>query len=982
MVLAFWAFATVAGVTLADQANDRLQGTDLRIPGTESDRAAALTERQFGSTISIAVLLKGEPGLLLKRGPSIARRLGKIEGVSVLSPWASGGERTLREPAGQALLTLQVARPFDEIANQTAPAVERLLDQAVDPPLTYEMTGLAPLVRALNNATLDAVRQGELIALPVLLILLLLIFRSPLAALVPAACGLVVTTLGTAVLGMIGGATQIDALALSVVTMIGLALGVDYSLLIVSRFREELARGASVGEAIEEAVARAGRTVLFAGAALVIGMLGPFFVAPGGLLVSATLGVIVATVLAVMVALLMIPAALGVLGTGVNKWQIGAGTRDNFWLRFSRRALARPGVAALVVTLPLLALSASALALDTGPPNVKNLPPDDNARKSYEAFERSRGAGWSTPYEITFSSPGPITTTKRLKELKRFQRKVSKTPGVEAVLGPAALLDRAELLRRQSDTSQATSQLRKLSKGLRRAGDGTSALLAGIGAAAGGSSQLASGAQSATPQTQMLADGSRRIADGSRRARDGSAQIDRAAAKLGSMLLGLDSSAESGLVNPLDRAQTNVQEALRRLSSASPAASEDPAVQRARAEIQAALAELATLDTNIGSHVGELSLSTAASRELSRATGSLSGGLDELAAGTRQAAGGASALAQAFPQLNSGLGALSLGLAGAFTGTGQLSEGVMRLSQGIDRAKRTNSRRLAELRRAGISVDQAAGSGYFVLAGVEGAKRETQTNISFALNTSNGGNTARVMVVPTAGAFDPKGGELTPVLQRATRDAARKMDATGLVGGPAVLLSDFDNETTSAVPWVILALVVLTFLVLQVAFRSVVLALIAVLLNLLTVGAAVGVMMLLFQADSPPLGGPGYLDAIALSGIVGIIFGLSIDYEVFLISRMLEGRALTGTTEGAIAYGLEKTTRIITGAALIMVGVFLAFALAPVANIRQFGVGLTVAVILDATVVRLVLLPAMIRLVGERAWPKINQAKTRPAPEV
>ena len=115
------------------------------------------------------------------------------------------------------------------------------------------------------------------------------------------------------------------------------------------------------------------------------------------------------------------------------------------------------------------------------------------------------------------------------------------------------------------------------------------------------------------------------------------------------------------------------------------------------------------------------------------------------------------------------------------------------------------------------------------------------------------------------------------------------------------------------------------------------LAFCAVILNLVTVGAAVGVLIICFQSDPPLLGGPGYLDAIALSGLFAIIFGLSIDYEVFLISRLLEGRAITGTTEGAIRYSLEKTATIITGAAFIMAAVFLAFAVSPVTNTRQFG---------------------------------------------
>ena len=253
-------------------------------------------------------------------------------------------------------------------------------------------------------------------------------------------------------------------------------------------------------------------------------------------------------------------------------------------------------------------------------------------------------------------------------------------------------------------------------------------------------------------------------------------------------------------------------------------------------------------------------------------------------------------------------------------------------------------------------MNRAAASGYFVLAGIEGSQPQTQTNVAFATNASNGGNAARVIVVPQRGPFDPKSSALASALERDTRAASRDLGATGIVGGPAVLLHDFDKETTARFPFLVLVLVLVTFIVLVIVFRSPVLAFIAVLLNLVTVGAAVGVLIICFQTEPPLLGGPGYLDAIALSGIFAIIFGLSIDYEVFLISRLLEGRALTGTTDGAIAYGL------------IMAGVFLAFAISPVTNTRQFGIGLTVAVLLDATVVRLILLPALIRLFGERTW--------------
>jgi RND superfamily putative drug exporter len=315
-----------------------------------------------------------------------------------------------------------------------------------------------------------------------------------------------------------------------------------------------------------------------------------------------------------------------------------------------------------------------------------------------------------------------------------------------------------------------------------------------------------------------------------------------------------------------------------------------------------------------------------------------------------------------------GARALSSGLDDAVTGSNRLGRGLERLLDGVVAVRQANARDTRSLQRQGTNIRRASTSGYFVLAGVEGAQPATQANVGFAINTPRGGNTARVIVVPNGGAFDEKTQALRSTLEHTADDSARRMGAEAIVGGPAVLLDDFDKSTSARFPWLVAVLVIVTFLVLLVLFRAPVLALCAVLLNLVTVGAAVGVLILGFQTDPPPLGGPGYLDAIALSGIFAIIFGLSIDYEVFLISRLVEGRAITGTTEGAIRYSLEKTATIITGAAAVMAFVFLAFAVSPVANTRQFGIGLTVAVVLDATVVRLILLPALIRLFGERTW--------------
>jgi RND superfamily putative drug exporter len=1016
-VLGCWAVLFVVALAAGPSARRHLHQTNLQIPGTSAARAAALSDRQFGGPVAMAILLKGPPALVERRGPQIVADLQRIRGVRVLSPWALGGSRVLREPAGQALLTVQVRRPFQTIINETTPAVERVLARDVRPPMSDEVSGLSPLVRAINQASLHALDQGELIALPILFVMLLLIFRSPLAALVPALSGLLVTRIGTALMGVIAHKVEVDALALNMVAMIGLALGVDYSLLIVSRFREELANGRSVPDAIEEVTARAGRTVVFAGSALSLGMLGALLIAPGALLVSSTIGLIVATVMAVLVALFAMPAGLAALGTSVDRWQLGTAALTSPWVRIAERALRRPGVAAFFTLLPLLVLAGPAVALSTGPPNVANLPPHDAARRSFEAFQRDRGAGWAAPFEVDFKTDGPITTNARLAALGRFQDRASRLPGVDAVVGPASLADRAAVLRRV--TRQALGGARALAqfeRALRTADGGTAALRDGLAAAAAGSGllvqglgqtasgtgQLSRGVHQAAPQTQLLAKGvaatgkgSQQITRGLQRVLPGVARLQRNLDTLQQSLTQQDRTAASQLLNPVDSVQSHVQEALRQLGQASPAAAADPAVQRAKQEITSALLKLGDISANLSSFKTTLDANAIAARalfrgvkQLAKALGQLadgsaklvagigktSAGASQLASGVRQLDGGAAQLDAAVRTLLDGQGgsggarALASGLDTAVGATSQLGQGVQRILGGVVRVRQGAERQQARLRASGTDVNAAVDSGYFVLAAVQGSQPQTQTNLSFASNTASGGDTARVIVIPRRGPFDARSSVLAAKLQREAARSGRELRAEALVGGPAILLRDFNSATKARFPWLVLMLVAVTFLVLLIVFRSPVLALCAVILNLVTVGAAVGVLVICFQGSHPLLGGPGYLDAISLSGIAAIIFGLSIDYEVFLIARLVEGRELTGTTAGAIHYGLEKTATIITGAAFIMAAVFLAFAASAVTNTRQFGIGLTVAVLIDATLVRLILLPALIRLFGERTW--------------
>jgi RND superfamily putative drug exporter len=254
-------------------------------------------------------------------------------------------------------------------------------------------------------------------------------------------------------------------------------------------------------------------------------------------------------------------------------------------------------------------------------------------------------------------------------------------------------------------------------------------------------------------------------------------------------------------------------------------------------------------------------------------------------------------------------------------------------------------------------------SGYFLLAALESGN-----DAPMGVNVDRGGQGARIVIVPRYAASDPRTTALYERLRTISDELGTAMQADSAVGGPAAMIADYNAVAGSRLPIIVIVLTLVTALLLGVLLRSIAVPIIGVVLNLLAVGATLGLMALLFQGDNPLLGGPGELDAIAITAIFGVIFALSIDYQVFILSRVREEWLRTGDEERALEVGLSRTARVVTGAALSMLGVFIAFGLADVASLRQFGVGLAIAIIIDATLVRLVMLPAALLVAGEWTW--------------
>jgi len=917
--------------------------------------------------------------------------------------------------------------------------VQKLVQKATSAPVQATVTGLPLLTRDGTRTSLAAVHRAELIALPLLLFALMFVFRSLLAAAIPAAFGAATIASSTGLLALLAAYVRFDAFALAICCMVGLALAVDYSLLLVSRVREELAEqhGGDIRAAVARAVAPTTRTVAAAAAAIVVAMTVAAAMSPGTALLAAALGVSVVALLSAATAMLAVPAMLVLVGDRLDRRAPATAAESGASARLARAAARRPALGVLAALL-LLAASVPVLGLQTAAPAAQSLPSGSTARAQYESVSKAMGPGWTEPFEIVaVTRRGAVTTAGRLAELERVQRKLARDPAVGAVLGPGTIAPSATRLRSAGRRAVAAQgrlprrtggRLRRLDAGVSSAARGVGSLRSslsgantaatrldagsgdiqdGVGALRTGLNGVGSGARRLTARLADAGRGADGLAARSATAGGGARNLRTSARRLSSGLSVLAGSARD-LQNrlrvrhgALDRVRTDVR-AQRRQADDELAAAErslplsGDGAQLARAALHQARQALAAdagagldeplrqidLDAEYASRiatgtpvrgaarltnsVGHLADSadtiTRRVRGLGGTVGALTRGGDSLVAALDRLDGKAGEIGAAF-------GAVRVGVDGLASGVRTGEQRTGRLATGLESARRAMRGLRDPATDAGTATPQAANarffnSGYFLLAALESGK----VNAPFSVNVGRGGQGARIVVVPRHAAADPRTQALYQRLRATSARLGTALGAESAVGGPAAVLSDYDDAVARRLPLIVLVLTLATALLLAILLRSIVVSIIGVALNLLAVGATLGLLALLFQGDSPVLGGPGEIDAVALTAIFGVVFALSIDYQVFIVSRVREEWLRCGDEERAVQVGLARTARVVTGAALSMLGVFLAFALADVSSLRQFGVGLALAVVIDATLVRLVLLPAALRLAGRWAW--------------
>jgi RND superfamily putative drug exporter len=238
------------------------------------------------------------------------------------------------------------------------------------------------------------------------------------------------------------------------------------------------------------------------------------------------------------------------------------------------------------------------------------------------------------------------------------------------------------------------------------------------------------------------------------------------------------------------------------------------------------------------------------------------------------------------------------------------------------------------------------------------------TSVSDA-QISADGDTVVFTATPTTGPADP---DTSTTIDR-VRDV---IPGNVYISGITAVTDDLNTQLSHKLPLFIGAVIAVSFLLLMLVFRSVAVPLKAAVMNLLSIGAAYGVIVAVFQwgwgATLLGLQGPTPITSIIVIIMFPILFGLSMDYEVFLLSRIREEYQRTGDNKESVARGLAGTGRVVTSAALIMVAVFLSFVASPIPSLKMLGLGLATAILIDATIVRMVLVPATMALLGKANW--------------
>ncbi|HEV8489375.1 MAG TPA: MMPL family transporter [Candidatus Limnocylindrales bacterium] len=446
----------IASVGLAAHASGELSSGGWLDRDAESSVVAERLATEFGTGRSNLIVLfrSATLGDATSAGyraavQSALADLETDERVAGMVGYAETGDRRFVSAAGDATFVIvELTMGAEESVEAVAPLRER-----IHPPagLTFQLSGYGPITLDSAKQSEEDLQQAEAVSLPIAAIILILVFASLVAAGMPLLVAGLAIPSSLAVVWVLAQRIEMSIFVLNIATMLGLALAIDYSLFIVSRFREELGRGRTVGEAIERSMATSGKAVAFSGLAVAIGLSGLLvFEAPA--LRSIGLAGSIVVFCSLLYSLTFLPAVLGMLGPRVNalslrglvgRFRPASAVRADRgrWERVAHAVMRRP-IRVLVPTLTLLLLAgAPFLRLQQGVPGAEIYPAGLESRDAYVALQQEFPRGETTPIVVLADVTGAPTEAGNAAALARVAADLAAVDGIDRVEGPFSLTD-------------------------------------------------------------------------------------------------------------------------------------------------------------------------------------------------------------------------------------------------------------------------------------------------------------------------------------------------------------------------------------------------------------------------------------------------------------------------------------------------------------------------------------------------------------
>jgi uncharacterized membrane protein YdfJ with MMPL/SSD domain len=915
-----WVVATVLFLALYHSAGSNTSN-NLDLPGTDSQAATELLEDQFppqqnGKNPIVFRATKGTVTDSTNK-PAIVQSYKNMKALphfdSAVNPFSQEGQAQISKDKKTAFIAVLLKVPNSEITEDLA---QSYLD-AAEPARKVGMK-VAASGQIGSELSEPETESSELVGLSAALIILALTFGALVAAGMPILSALVGLLMGISLIGLLGHVTTVPTIAPTLGTMIGLGVGIDYALFLVSRYRAEREEGKEIDDAIATAVSTSGTAIVFAGGTVVIALVS-LLVAGIPLVTSLGYASAFSVVTAVLASITLLPAILSAVGRHIDSVRIPSFLRpkkkppdQGFWGGWANWVTTHPWIAVGITVLILGILVIPFFSLNLGQADTGAEPKSTTERQAYDYLASGFGPGYTSPLLVAVKLPTPAKPSSTFnKQYARAQDLQSQLEDEQAT-GQAQA---ASLEAQGNDLKAEQSRLLAEKTSLQNQGKNLK----------GQKTTLANSAKKLKKQSKLIAE-AQALTD---RGRQLAAQAASLAAEAQQLAAEIKQNPTPALIQQLKLVNAQLQE-----------------VRAEGNELKGELAQLKAQASKAGGQAFALASS---------------------AADTAKEAVG---LVQQKNQLTLEAANAQVTAAELQTQQVQLEALQQQAETQQQQADKLKSTLTADLTAAGgdkRGTDPRLVNLQNALEGTMGVQVVSPP----AINKS--GQAALFNVVPKTDPADEKTAELVKTIRAYV--IPQSTQGTGLevhVGGSTASYVDLATGISDKLFLVIFTVIALGFAVLLMAFRSIAIPAQAAFANVFSVSAAFGVVTACFQwgwgvslvgidttSDGVPIA--SYVPLIMFA----VLFGLSMDYQVFLMSQIEHARTrYPDDHRKAIAVGLAGGARVISAAALIMISVFASFILNGDPTVKQFGVGLAVGVALAGLTV-MMLAPALLVLVGK-----------------